>query len=548
MVKRVILLVFIFTIVFSSGLTKAEDLCEEPVKTESGLVKGGSDKLSNTCAWLGIPYAEPPVGELRWRAPKPAKSWSGVRNADSWGPACMQVGSSFITESKEGSKGYSEDCLYLNVWRPKTGGNQRLPVMVWIHGGGYTMGSGQYPGGRLAEFGNVIVVSINYRLNVFGFMASPGLREEDPNNSTGNYGSLDQVLALKWVHNNIANFGGDQNNVTIFGESAGGWSVCTMVATPLNKGFFHGAILESGGCETSESLERGYEKAKAIAERAGCRFDDIACLRSVPAERLVSGGAGDIIKKGFTFMNHNDGYVLTDTPLAMIRSGNFNKVPLMAGSTREEVNFLVFARPRLNNALPSQYERMMQRNLNLSKEEAERAVKAYPLSKYDNKPKKAFGYILTDMALACPTYLGLDAVSEQGLTTYYYRFDYDDMKGGKFLHAFHSSEIPFVFHSFDQKPFTNFYDEKNLGPARELSRVIQGYWTNFAKTGDPNGSGLPEWKPYTRENPFVQILDLTVRTEKSDMSDRCAVWDGYNQTRTPIFETLARKEKGKRRN
>ena len=206
---------------------------------------------------------------------------------------------------------------------------------------------------------------------------------------------------------------------------------------------------------------------------------------------------------------------------------------------------ILFMRPRLYNALPSQYERLLRRNLNLSEQEAKRVMKVYPLSKYGNKPRDAFGYILTDLSLACPSYLGLDSVAEKGLPTYYYRFDYNRMKGGKSLGAFHSSEIPFVFNSLDQKPFTVFYDEKNIGPAKELSRIIQSYWVNFAKTGDPNGPGLPEWPGYEPESKMVQVLDLTVKSEQTDMNERCVVWDGYAKTRQPIFENLARKEKGR---
>jgi len=542
--KRIFLGVLIFSGLFWAKVMLAQSICADPIKTEAGAVRGTEDQLSQTCVWLGIPYAEAPMGDLRWKAPRPAKSWEGVREADQWGPQCLQVSSPLKTEQKDEADRSSEDCLYLNIWRPKNQDRLRLlPVMIWIHGGGYTMGSGKYPGGRLAEFGEVIVVSINYRLNTFGFLATPALRLEDPNQSAGNYGSLDQASAIKWVHNNIAQFRGDPNNVTIFGESAGGWSVCTMYATALNQGMFQKAILQSGGCEASESLETGYEKAEKIAARVGCKIDDLKCLRTAPAEKLIGGGVNDILKEGFTFVNHWDGYLLKDTALSMIRAGDFNRVPIMAGSTKEEVNFLVMARPRLNNALPGQYEKLISRNFNLSPEQASKVAAAYPLSKYNNRPKAAFGYIFTDLALACPTYLGLDSASAQSVPTYYYRFDYRGMKGGNFLKAFHSSEIPFVFNSLDQKPFTLFYDEKNLGPAQQLSKIIQGYWTNFAKTGNPNGDGLPQWPKYQANDPSVQILNLQVRTEKSDMKKKCAVWDGYNKTHRPIFESLARKEK-----
>ncbi len=531
---------------FFSNAVLGQDLCSTPVKTATGLVKGLNSDDSDTCAWLGIPYAAPPVGDLRWKAPQPAQAWEGVRDASAWEYACMQKESSFITEPKKGNKGYSEDCLYLNIWRPKTQDSLRpLPVMVWIHGGGYTMGSGKYPSGKLSEFGQVVVVTINYRLNVFGFFASPALRSEDPNQSTGNYGSLDQVAALKWVHDNIANFGGDPDNVTIFGESAGGWSVCTMLATPLNRGMFSKAIMESGGCEASESLERGYEKGKEIAQKAGCKLDDLACLRKAPAEKLVTGGAGDVLKVGFPFLDHADGYLLTDSALAMMRAGKFNHVPLMAGSTKEEVNMILFLRPGLSKALPSQYQSRLERNLGLSEAEAKKAMETYPLEKYNNKPGQAFGYMLTDLALACPTFFGLESAAEQGMTAYYYRFDYRGMNYGKYLKAFHSSELPFVFNSFEQSPNTVFYNEKNLGPAKALSKTMQGYWTNFAKTGNPNGPGLLEWPKYSLDNQARQILDTTVKTEASDALQRCAVWDGYSKTHTPIFETLASKPKRK---
>ena len=257
---------FVFvTIIMLAGAAWSEDTCTEPVKTGSGFVRGVKSQDTATCSWKGIPYAAPPVGELRFRAPQPAPAWSGVREAFGPGPQCMQV-----LARGDARKNMSEDCLYLNVWRPQKSGV--FPVMVWIHGGGYIMGSGgqgatgmTFDGSRLAEFGDVIVVTINYRLHAFGFLADPALRDEDPNHSTGNYGSLDQVAAIRWVHDNIAQFAGDPEKVTIFGESAGGWSICTMLATPLNQGMFQRAILESGGCTKSEDLDQGYERVSAEA-------------------------------------------------------------------------------------------------------------------------------------------------------------------------------------------------------------------------------------------------------------------------------------------
>ncbi len=536
---RKMMLAAITLLVSISFAAKADDLCSKPVTTRTGQVSGMDDKDSKTCAWLGIPYAAPPAGDNRWRAPQPAVPWSGVRETKAFGRRCMQSGGLMESANSDPSGGMSEDCLFLNIWRPDKPG--KFPVMFFIHGGAYVVGSGKDdPGGKLAEFGDVIVITLDYRLGAFGFLATPALREEDPDKMVGSYGSLDQVAAIKWVHDNIANFGGDPSNITIFGQSAGGWSVCTMLATPLAKGLFSKAIIESGGCESTETLDQGYATGAIIAKKVGCKVDDLKCLRAVPAEKLVVSGPGDILKKGFIFFPHEDGYLLTGTPLSMIRSGNFNKVPLMAGSNKEEINAAVTAvRPRLAYALPFQYESRIIRDLNVTKEEAKKVEQAYPLRKYENSPGEAFGYILTDMLLACPTYFGLESFAGQDAPTFYYRFDYRGMNNGSVVGAMHTMEVPLVFNSIGEG------SSKNIDQARELSRIIQSYWTNFAKTGNPNGPDLPVWPRFEPSHQTVQILDTEVRTEQSDSGQRCAPWDGYPQTHTPAWKNLGKHEKHK---
>jgi len=258
LIKRALILVVLATLIPTSRVVAG--LCSEPVETESGRVSGFDDDDTDTCVWLGVPYAAPPVGDLRWRAPRQASAGEEVLEATAYGDKCMQKAeiNEMINPSPE--EIYSEDCLYLNIWRPTKSGI--FPVMVWIHGGGYQSGTGTsrlIQGDRLAEAGEVVVVTINYRVNVFGFFTHPALREEDPDDSVGNYGSLDQVAAIRWVSDNVEGFGGDPGNVTIFGQSAGGRSICSLIATPLTQGLFHKAILESGGCQTSKSLEHGYE-------------------------------------------------------------------------------------------------------------------------------------------------------------------------------------------------------------------------------------------------------------------------------------------------
>jgi para-nitrobenzyl esterase len=524
---------FVSILFVSSNILRADDLCTEPVKTEAGLVRGMADEATKTCSWKGIPFAAPPVGELRWAPPEPHPGWEGLRETTEFGAMCMQKMAS--AEKLVHKTGMSEDCLFLNIWRPKKPG--KFPVMLWIHGGGYTIGTastGMYWGDRLAEAGDVVVVSTHYRLNVFGFFAHPALREEDANGSTGSQGSLDQVAAIRWVHDNIAEFGGDPENITVFGESAGGFSVCTMIATPLNQGMFHKAILQSGGCESSQDLEDGYEFAKGVSESLGCDPDDIQCLRELPAKKILKKGAVGMGQ--MKLVPHHDGYLLSDTPLEMIRAGNYNRVIFMAGSNRDEFGKAMKLYPRFYFTKPKDYKKRLDQGYSggfarfeLSEEETERLVELYPLEEFNNRPVEAYGRMFgVDAALACPTYLGLLAAAEQQPDTYYYRFDYDDMKFGKYTGAAHAMEIPFIFDAFDRMPTNIFYNDKNIDQAKELLRIIQGYWINFAKTGDPNGPGLPQWPIFRPGEQNVQVLDNNVRTETADIIERCSFWDSYS--------------------
>ncbi len=523
--KRTAFLTLVFLTALFIGSAEAFAFeCSDPVQTDSGLIRGLEEAGSSACVWKGIPFAAAPVGDLRWAAPHPAPAWSGVRDADHWGDRCMQSGLMAIerTVSKEGM---SEDCLYLNVWRPKKSGV--FPVMVWVHGGGYYGGAGTTPwywGDRLAEKGDLVVVTTNYRLNVFGFLAHPALAEEDPNDSTGGYATLDQVEALRWVHENIANFGGDPSNVTIFGESAGGWSICTLLATPLARDLFHRAILESGGCEQSRDLTEGYETAYKVAEAVGCQPNDVECMREVPAKKLLKksvGGMGD-----FSYMPHHDGYVLKATPLQMIREGDYNKVPFMAGSNRDEFGKAMKLIPKYYYARPNKYEDKLIEEFGLSKKLARELVELYPLSEFDNRPVEAYGRMFgVDAALACPTYLGLLAASDQDNKTFYYRFEYDDFLYGKYMGAAHAMEIPFVFGNLDRAPADMLYKGDNLEKASALSEIMMGYWINFARTGDPNGEGLPQWPEFESDDQRIMILDNEVYPISSDMAERCEFWD-----------------------
>jgi para-nitrobenzyl esterase len=505
---------------------KSDPFCSAPVKTESGMVKGLAATDLQTCVWRGVPYAAAPVGELRWKAPLPAKTWEGVRDGSVWGARCMgmfgKMGKYFDNDP---SGKMSEDCLYLNIWRPKKEG--KFPVMVWIHGGGYAAGTANTPlywGDRLAQSGDVVVVSINYRLNYFGFLALPALREEDPNKSVGSYGSLDQVAALKWVKSNIAAFGGDPGNVTIFGESAGGFSVCTLMASPLASGLFQRAIIESGGCKMGAPLEAGYERGKLAASAWDCGPDDLECLRAVPASKIVSSHRG---RHMGLFMPHQDGYFLNAYAIDILRSGNFNKVPVLAGFNRDEFTVITEAlNMRSRKAGPEAYPKKIAALLSLDKKDAEQLVKLYPISAYDNKVINAYGQMRSDTGIICPTYRGLDAAAEHQVDAYLYRFDFDDFRLGKRIGAMHAMELPFVFDAFGRS-FIRLYKPENLEKAKPLSKMMMAYWTNFAKTGNPNGPGLPEWPKFNPVDQKLLVLDEQVLVEPAGLADRCKFWEEH---------------------
>ncbi len=529
-----------------AGRSFAAEECSAPVTTASGQVQGIGE--GGVCAWKGIPFATPPVGDLRWKAPQAMPAWSGVRDATAYGHFCMQGGGLFGGGGAPGA-GMSEDCLNLNIWRPKTQGSlrqtqgsPRLPVMFWVHGGGYYTGAGnepQYWGDRLAENGGVLVVTINYRLSVFGFMAHPGLREEDPNRSTGGYGTLDQVFALKWVKDNIAGFGGDPDNITIFGQSAGGASICTLIATPLAKGLFHRAIMESGLCELSQELDTAYSLTRESVDKLGCGFDDLACLRKLPAETIIKKASGSLLN-GFTYSPCHDGYILTGTPLAMIQSGHYNRAQIMAGTVLDEFGKAVKLNSTYYYTQPKDYEKRLQKSFEMNAEQAARLAGLYPLASYDHRPVEAMGRAFgTDAVMQCPAHRCLIAMANGRNDTWFYRFDYHGMKMGKYIGSYHSAELPFVFMSFDRGSSNTFYKGKDLTHEKELSRVMQGYWSNFARTGNPNGTGLPEWKPFSPADQRLQVLNTTaVENQPAGVEERCEFWQEYSTDFMPMANKL----------
>lgn len=469
----------------------AQKLGPGQVKVEGGIIQGTSS--DNISVFKGIPFAAPPVGDLRWKAPQPVIPWKGVRDATKFGPSPIQP-MAFPGMS------LSEDCLYLNVWTPAKSKKDKLPVMVWIYGGGFMMGSSSlYDGTALAKMG-VVLVSINYRVGQLGYFAHPELSAEDPHGVSGNYGIEDQIVALRWVKNNIAEFGGDPSKVTIFGESAGAISVSMLCASPLAKGLFRGAISESGG-SFGPSRVKNYPgenmKLLADAQKAGVQYADslgvktLAELRALPASDFtkptpVTGGPWPII----------DGYVIPDDQFKMYENGNFNDVNVLIGYNSDEgASFGYGDDPKVHIAsVEERYGPW-----------AEKLLEAYPVG--GPKVAKTGRDLSRDAAFGWQTWAWARLQSEKGKSkVYLYYFDqHPDYPKDSPLYGHgspHGQDVDYVFKSLRRE---------TVPTDHQLSDYMSTYWTNFAKYGDPNGetkdeNELPYWPEFTKDKHVTMVL------------------------------------------
>jgi len=479
------------------------------VKIDSGTIEGKMQGPTRT--FLGVPYAAPPVGELRWKPPAPAASWGGVRSAATFGSHCMP--GPVFGDMVFHDAGGSEDCLTLNVWTPAKDAAAKLPVMVWIYGGGYVAGStseGRQDGQFLAQH-NVVVVSMNYRLGIFGFFTLPELATESGRNAAGDYGLLDQVAALQWVQRNIASFGGDPGNVTIFGESAGSFSVSALMASPLAHGLFDKAIGESGAMFSSSGLpfktlaEREQQDSDFAARALGTK--SLQELRAIPAQKMLDGTWKT------RFAPDVDGYFLPESAPAIFAAKKENLVPLLAGWNRDEGSFEVSADH------PATRETMKALATKEFGGKADEFLRLYPADT-DEVAKRSMEDFAGDRFIAWSTWRWLEAVATAGkVPVYRYRFDRslpNDTKDKPGLGAYHSAEIEYVFGTLDSKSARRWTKED-----REISALMQKYWVNFARSGDPNAPGLPQWPLYRAAGDWpVMHFNAESATEKDALRPR----------------------------
>jgi para-nitrobenzyl esterase len=502
-------------------------LADAPVKTTGGLVQGTATADGAIHIYKGIPFAAAPVGELRWQAPKPAPAWQGVRDAKEFGARCVQgqVFSDIVFTHK------SEDCLNLNVWTPARTADERLPVMVWIHGGGFQAGSGaenRHDGEAFARRG-VVLVTINYRLGVFGFYAHPELTRESGRDASGNYGLLDQLAALQWVRDNAAAFGGDARNVTIFGESAGSFAVSALMASPLAAGLFHKAIGESGAYFP---LGAGALPLRPLAEAEaqGTKFQQalgaasLADLRAKPADDVLQAA----MKAQPWFAPDLDGYVLTADVQSVFAAGKQAQVPLLAGWNADEARAGVVLGKDKPTAVT--FTADVRKRFG---DQADAVLKAYPASN-DAEALESAAALASDAFIGFSTWRWLEAHRATATAPVYrYSFDrkipvpLDNAVNGapatsKDIGARHAGEIEYVFGALTLSLPKVPWEEGD----RKLSDAMTRYWSNFATSGDPNGKDLPRWPVYGKGDP-VLYLDLAIKDAPDALRPRYEALDAF---------------------
>ena len=541
--------------IFAAGLCAAQ--APAPVKVERGMVQGTME--DGLAVYKGIPFAAPPVGDLRWRAPQPVVKWSGVKQTTAFAPACVQ---GMMMGPGRGGPAPSEDCLYLNIWSPAKSPNEKVPVLVWIYGGGFAGGATSDPtftGEKLAKKG-VVLVSIAYRVGQMGFFVHPELSAETKNHVSGNYGLLDMIAGLQWIQKNIAAFGGNPQRVTIFGESAGGIAVSMLCASPLAKGLFHGAVSQSGGSfgpSRPNTMPGENMKRLADAEKAGVEtlkaagVASIAEARKLPPEKLSGGGGagrgapggrgaqaapggrapaarGGGGPAGLSNWPIVDGYVIPDDQVRLYEAKKYHDVAVLIGYNSDEGQS--FSPP----ATPEAYVANVKSRFGPY---ADKLIAAYPPGA--GKVEKTARDLMRDAAFGWHTWIWARLQSKTGKgKVFYYYFDQhpdypaDSPRAGQ--GSPHGQEVPYVFQHLNPNSQPTKADEA-------ISEAMATYWTNFAKRLDPNGGGMPNWPAFSDANPTLMYFQQTPHTGPVPSAEALRVLDSYFAwRRTPEGEAFVK--------
>jgi para-nitrobenzyl esterase len=489
--------------VFARAGLAAADVPVPTATLKAGIVEGVHFGPGQTgVAFLGVPYAAPPVGDLRWKPPLPVRPWTGMRRATKFGAACPQLPAGWLPYI-----GWNEDCLYLNVWTTHLYVGPKLPVIVYFHGGSNTTGYSQLDplGPTLSRLG-VIVVSANYRLGPMGFFAHPALTAESPHHSSGNYGLLDQLEALKWVRENISRFGGDPNRVTVMGQSAGSVDICLLMASPMSAGLFQRAIMESGDCQSvlNEDIRISlpYNLIAGTGEGEGERLaGDLGVANGPDASRkLRSISAAEILKawsqdRQVHFDAIVDGWVLPEQPTKIYAEGKELQIPVLVGSNADEAT--VFGRNDLKTV--DQYKQYLLKDTG---KYADQEFRTYPVAEDTDVPEQYLR--LQNDTFHYGAWSMVRAMTSAGQKAYLYRFTFSEIGKRAHLGAYHGEELIFLSDSFPS-------DWEHSDDDEALSKVMRSYWTQFARTGDPNAPGLPAWQPYDAYSDQCLELGRAIR-------------------------------------
>ena len=488
------------------------------VCTEQGAVRGVAE--DDTLAFKGMPYARPPVGALRWRPTEAAASWQGVRDGSRYGPMCPQI----IGKDVKGE----EDCLYINVWRPRTIPVAPLPVMVWLTGGGNHALSGEgsggfggltYSGANLVPQG-VIFVSYNPRLGVLGFLAHSSLDAERPEKISGNYGSLDQIAMLRWLKRNIAAFGGDPNRIFLFGTSAGGGNICALMTSPLTRGLIHGVAMQSSvpmGCEIQTMADAKAGTGRRVATTTGCdtAADVAACLRSKSVTDIISALPGTFTVLPRPYGPNMDGHIFPEQPIKLIAEGKYPAMPVIIGTTSEETSPWANTAGQVTDE--TSYAAAIEKVFGTAARE--RILATYPVKSYPT-PRTAFMQVTTDAEFTCQSRRvsrALFKVQTQPVYRYIFAHAQENDPALKAGGASHTIEHAFLF------PGRGKYQPTDADVA--IARRMVGYWTRMATTGNPNGRGDPQWPAYSPDNDAYLEISANTGAKSGPVNAKCDFWD-----------------------